>query len=166
MFTMELFGPRQTILVTCRGKAEVLGMEQEKDNAIAIAWHMPLSFEPMMYAIAVAKQRFSYKLIKESKVFCVNFMPNKMLDEVVFCGTHSGAHTDKLIDAGLHSEDCDKIHCQKLIDALGWLECEVVEEIEVGDHVMFTAKVLASNLQKEAKRPFHITGDKFTTTTD
>lgn len=163
---MKLYGPRQAVLVTCRGKVEILGRVKEKDNIISVAWHTPLSVEPFMYAIAVGKTRFSLKLIKESGVFAVNFISKKMQEEVVYCGRHSGEHLDKFSETGLKKEECEKIDCPRLADALGYLECEVVDEIETGDHVLFIAKVINSKLEKEDKRLFHITGNEFTTTTD
>lgn len=59
-----LTNPRQTVLVTCR----------DKDNIITLDWHTPLSFYPMMYAISVGKTRYSLELIRKSKCSVVNFI--------------------------------------------------------------------------------------------
>ncbi len=161
---MGIYGPRQTVLVTCRGKAKVLGREQEKDNIITVAWHMPLSVEPPMYAVAIGKPRFSAKLITASKVFCVNFIPKSMQEAALYCGRNSGEHVDKFSQAGLELEECEKIDCPRIAGCLGHLECEVVEQVEAGDHIIFIAKVAHSQQQKEDKRLFHMGGDRFTTT--
>lgn len=128
-----LSNPRQTILVTSR--------YQGKDNIITMDWHTPLSFAPMMYAIAVGKTRFSCDLIKNSKVFVVNF-----------------------ISRDFEKEEAEKIDCPRIKQALGFLECKVVDELEVGDHVLFLGEVLNSNLKSRDKRLFHLWGDNFTTT--
>ena len=163
---MKVYGPRQAVLVTCRGKVKILGRVTEKDNIMAVAWHTPLSKEPFMYAISIGKTRFSLKLIKESGVFAVNFISKKMKEQVLYCGRSSGEHIDKFAESGLKKEECEKIDCPRLADALGYLECEVADEIEAGDHILFIARVIYSKIEREDKRLFHITGDEFTTTTD
>ena len=63
---MGVYNPRQVILVTSRN--------EEKDNIFTLAWHSPVSFDPQLYAIFAGKTRFSTNIIKESRVFCVNFI--------------------------------------------------------------------------------------------
>ena len=157
--------PRQTILVSCRGKASVLGREVAKDNIITLSWHMPTSFEPMMYAIAIGKTRFSAKLIQQSRVFCVNFVPLSMEKEASYCGRNSGEHVDKFEEKNILKEECEKINCPRLKEAIGFMECEVVNEVEAGDHIIFIGEVLYSELKDEsAKRLFQKGGTDFTTT--
>ena len=55
----ELTDPRQVILVSSRAEMDILGKKELKDNIITLAWHMPVSFNPKLYAIAIGKTRFS-----------------------------------------------------------------------------------------------------------
>lgn len=153
-----LTNPRQTILLTCRAEG--------KDNIMTLDWHTPLSFEPMLYAVSIGKTRYSLELVKKSKVFVVNFMAKKYEKEVLFCGRHSGKNIDKFKETGLHKEESETIDCPRVKEALGCLECKVEKEIEVGDHILFIAKVLKADLKGKAKRLFHCYADKFTTTVD
>ena len=162
----KIINPRQTVLVSCRAETTLLGRELEKHNLIAVDWHLPLSFEPMMYGFAVTKKRFSYELVHTSGVFCINFMPSSLEKDVLFCGRNTGKHIDKFKETGLSIEECEKIDCCRVKEAAAFLECEVVEEVETGDHVFFVGKVVNSSLKKEAKRVFHIIDDEFTTTAD
>jgi len=150
--------PKQTILLTCRAEG--------KDNIITLDWHTILSFEPMMYAVSIGKTRFSFNLIKFSKVFVVNFMSKDFKKEVLFCGQNSGKILDKFKETGLEPEEAETIDCPKIKQALGYLECKVEKEIEVGDHVLFIAKVSKAEIKENGKRLFHLLGDKFTTTID
>jgi len=160
-----LTNQRQTVIVTCRTRgAVVMGVETEKDNAITIDWHMPVSFSPQLYAISVGKSRFSYKIITESKAFVVNFLTENMAKEALDCGRKSGEHRDKLKEAGIRTHGSDNVDCPRIAGAAGHLECEVVQEIEAGDHVIFIGKVVHAELMKEGKRLFHVDGDDFTTT--
>lgn len=148
--------PRQTILLTCRA--------QDKDNIMTLDWHTPLSFEPMMYAVSIAKVRFSLELVKKSKVFVINFMPREFEKEILFCGRYSGRNLDKFKETGLEKEEAETIHCPRVKQGLGYLECKVVKEIEAGDHILFVAEVTKAEMKKEGKRLFHLFADRFTTT--
>ncbi|MBW2997216.1 flavin reductase family protein [Candidatus Woesearchaeota archaeon] len=156
--------PIQVILISTRGTTELLGKEVTKDNMMTAAWHCPLSFEPPLYGISIAKTRFTYKLIKDSKVFCVNFLPYELKEKAVYCGTASGASTDKFEKTGLTKEECESIDCCKVGDAAAQLECEVVDEFEVGDHVFFVGKVLRNIDKNDKKRLLYNEDDKFTST--
>lgn len=154
----SLSNPLQTILLTSRAEG--------KDNVMTLDWHMPLSFEPMMYAVSIGKTRHSLELVKKSKVFTVNFMPKDFEKQILFCGTHSGKDLDKFQNAGLEKEEAETIDCPRIKQALGYLECKVEKEIEAGDHILFVAAVAKAELKKKEKRLFHLFGDKFTTTED
>ena len=150
--------PRQTILLTCRWQGE--------DNVMTLDWHTPLSFEPMMYAVSIGKTRFSLDLVRKSKVFVVNFMSKDFEKEILFCGRYSGKNVDKFKETGLEKEEAETINCSRIKQALGYLECKIEKEIEVGDHILFIAKVKKAELKKKAKRLFHLFADEFTTTVE
>ena len=126
---------------------------------------MPLSFGPMMYAISIGKTRFSLELIKKAKCFVINFMSKDFEKEIIYCGYHSGRNVDKFKETGLEKEEAEKINCPRIKQAIGWFECKVVQEIEVGDHILFIAEIVNAGLkEKGAKRLFHLWGKNFTTT--
>ncbi|MCX7779254.1 MAG: flavin reductase family protein [Patescibacteria group bacterium] len=151
-----LTNPRQTILLTCRAKG--------KDNIITLDWHTPLSFEPMLYAVSIGKTRFSLELIRVSGVFVINFISKDFEKEALWCGRRSGRDFDKFQEVGFHKEEAETIDCPIIREALGYLECQVEKEIEVGDHILFIARVTKYLLKRKEKRLFHLFEDKFTTT--
>jgi flavin reductase (DIM6/NTAB) family NADH-FMN oxidoreductase RutF len=157
----ELTGPRQVVLVSSRSRMDIMGKEAEKDNIITIAWHMPVSFEPKLYAIAIGKERYSCSIIQKSKSFVVNFMPYELKDKALFCGTHSGRHTDKFRE--LEKEESDNIDCPRIKQAAAFMECEVINQIEAGDHIIFIGKVVNSQVKDISPRLFQDSKD-FTTT--
>ena len=161
---VENIYPSQVILVTSRGKAELLGRESVKDNIMTAAWHCNLSFDPELYGISIGKTRFTYKLIKESKVFAVNFIAHELKDKAQYCGSSTGATVDKFEKTGLTKEECESIDCCKIKEASAQLECEVIDEFEVGDHVFFVGKIL-KNISKDDKKRLLYKGDgRFTST--
>ena len=142
-----LTNPRQTILLTTRADG--------KDNIMTLDWHTPLSFDPMMYAVSIGKTRYSLQLLRKSKVFVINFISKEFEKEVLFCGRHSGRDFDKFKETGLEKEQAKTIDCPRIKQALAYLECELIKEIEVGDHILFIAKVKKGELKRQEKRIFH-----------
>jgi len=146
--------PRQVIVVSSRFGS--------KDNAMTLSWHSPASFNPVLYSIYVGKERFSYNLIKKSKCFCVNFLSKDDGEIALIAGRKSGKDFDKF--SVLEKLECEKISCPRLKKAVALLECELVNEFEVGDHVVFVGRVINSKVLKESKRLFQVKGNDFTTT--
>jgi len=161
----DIANPRQTVLVTSRAHVKsIFSPDKEtKDNVFAVSWHMPVSSDPPLYAIAAGKEHYSTKLIKESKSFVVNFLSIKKEKEVLFCGIHSGEHINKFEDTGLTKEEADQVDCPRIKQALSFIECHVIQEIEAGDHIIFIGKVLNMKEKRRGKRIFQVKDEVFST---
>ncbi len=151
--------PRQVVLVTCRSHMEVMGKRSEKDNIITVAWHMPVSFSPELYAISIGTTRFSCSIIQKSRAFAVNFIPYTLKEKAVICGSSSGRHADKFKKAGLNLVEAEAIDCGLIKEAAACLECEVINEVAAGDHIIFIGKVVSSKQNKTGKRLLQSMGD-------
>ena len=66
---MKLIGPRETVFVTSKAHIQHFGKRLEKEDILAVDWHMPCSLEPFTYTIAIHKKHFSHQLILHGKVF-------------------------------------------------------------------------------------------------
>ncbi|MBI4146017.1 flavin reductase family protein [Candidatus Woesearchaeota archaeon] len=160
-----IYNPRQVVLVSCRGNVQIMNRMMERDEVLPLSWHSPSASHPPMYSIFVQKNLGGAEMIKESGVFVVNFVPFRVVEHARKAMSVSGEYVDKLEAIGLHELPCEKlVDCFRLKEALGWLECEVVEHKEVGDHVLFLGKVVHSFMGVDDKRPFHVDGDEFATT--
>ena len=47
---------------------------QGRDNAMPVAWNMPLSMEPPLFAVAISPRRYTHELIMQAREFAVNFV--------------------------------------------------------------------------------------------
>jgi flavin reductase (DIM6/NTAB) family NADH-FMN oxidoreductase RutF len=135
--------PRKVVMVTTR-----LG---DQDNILPVDWHMPISFEPKLYAICLESHNHSASIIRQTGAFVVNFVGADLEEKILLCGRSSGRNTDKFALSGLGKQEARKINCAVLTEAIGCLECQVTEVREWGDHSVFVGKVLRTDLDAEGK---------------
>jgi flavin reductase (DIM6/NTAB) family NADH-FMN oxidoreductase RutF len=128
-------------------------------DIISLGWCMPTSFDPAMIAISVGKTRYSHQLISESREFVLAFPSEKMGEEVLYCGTHSGRDVDKFKETGLVAVPAKKVRPPLIEGCVATFECKVVGEIETGDHSIFVGKIVAAHVSEETKRRLYNLGD-------
>lgn len=131
--------PRQIILVVSKGN---------RPNVMTAAWATPTSFEPFLVAISIGKERYSHDLIKKTKEFVIAVPDISMKDKVLSCGEHSGQDTDKFKEVGLTPIPAKNISVPLIKECQINLECQLVDDIETGDHTLFIGKVLAIHGKK------------------
>ena len=149
---MLIYNPLQIVLVTCRGKSVAMGRVREHHDILATSWQCPASDSPPLYSVFLSNKH-DLSLIRSSKVFCVNFMAYEHRAQAAFCARHIGDHIDKFQETELTLKECEKIDCPRIGEAVGYIECEVIEEHITGDHVLFVGKVLNSDVRDaNAKR--------------
>ena len=127
--------PMQAALVTCND-------EQGKTNIITIAWHTPISKNPALYGISLAPKRYSHELIQKTKEFVVNFAPYELVDEVHFCGTHSGRNVNKIDETKLTLMPAQKVKIPLIKECYAHLECKLHKTLPAGDHTLFIGEVV------------------------
>ena len=147
-----LIGPRQVVLVTCRGSVQkqFSAEREERDNITPVNWHMPCSAG--RYAIALHTRSFSAQLIRQSGSFVVNFIPETMKAIAEACGAVSGAAADKFGRFSIAAEAAEKIDAPRLRGALGFLECSVVQQVPCDDYLLFIGTILHKKLRDGSAR--------------
>lgn len=115
-------------------------------NAFTGTWLTQSSFEPPLVAIGVNKKNSSYEMIKQSRVFAINFLGRSQKDLAVHffqprqrVGNRLGKIPFRLEITG----------CPILEEASAYLECEVREVVEVGDHGLFIGEVINAGVHRE-----------------
>jgi len=124
--------PKPNILVTCKNK-------DGRENALAVAYAGNCSFDPPMLMVGIVPSRFSYDLIKESKVMVVNMVTKDFAEEYKYLGTISGRDEDKL--KNIKTQPADLIDCPMLSDCPVNIEGTIVDSIMTGSHEMFILKI-------------------------
>ena len=134
--------PRLATIITAQAKG--------KDNAMAAAWHMPISLSPPIYAVSISPNRFTYQLIVDSKEFGVNFLPFEQAEKVASLGGSSGQEIDKFQRFGIDRDKPAKTTVPILKDAYATYECRLLDDREYGDHRLLVGEIVAVHWLKEA----------------
>lgn len=135
---MIFHGP--TVLIGVRNGAK------SKFNLFAVSWITPCSIEPPLVAISVNPKNFSHELIKNTGEFTVNIPNISFLDKLHFCGTSSGRDIDKIEKLSLTPVEAQILKTPLIEECIAHLECKVIQNIDVGDHTLFIAEVLAASV--------------------
>jgi len=119
---------------------------------------MQVTAEPIKILICLNKNNLTYQYIKESGVFSISILDqNTPMQFIGHFGFKSGRDIDKFkeIDHKIGKTGTPIVTSH----TLGYLECEVVGEMDAGTHVAFIGKLIdAQTLQKNA--PTYIKNDK------
>jgi len=111
--------------------------EGEQTNAFTAAWVMQVSFSPVLLAISINPEHYSYQLLKKGKVCSVNVLSQQQMsmaehfgqsgikDKMSF-GTWAAALTGAPI----------------LQESLAYFDCKVSHEVSAGDHQLVICEVL------------------------
>lgn len=123
---------------------------QDRENALAVAWHSCLSFEPPLYGVAISSKRYSYELILIAQEFAINFMPIESHRLIAALGHTSGRELDKFAKFHMAKEEPLKIRAPILRDAYAAYECKLVAHHPYGDHDWLVGEVVAVHYAQEA----------------
>ncbi len=127
----------------------VVGVKaNEQVNAFLVSWLSQCSFDPPMVMMGVRKDSLSHQMIESGRVFVVNFMgkDQKALSGKFFKPT--GQAGGKFEGAAFHA---GKNGAPILDEALGYIECKVVEIAQGGDHSVVIGEVTDAGMQGEGE---------------
>ena len=122
---------------------------QGKYNPITLGWTMIVSHDPPMMAVAIGKGRYSLEAIRSAGQFVIAFPSEHQQAETMLYGTKSGRDMDKLAEAGAKTAPATQIDCVLLSDAVANFECVLDGELEAGDHLIFTGRIVCSHANTE-----------------
>lgn len=134
-FTNELLlYPCPVLLVTSRYK--------NTDNVFTVSWSGIACSHPEYIMISIKSSRYSHSLIKQSGVFGVNIINERLLSAADYCGTFSGTKHDKFSECGFTKLQGQVVNIPLIRECPINIECEVEKIVELGSHDMFIGKVV------------------------
>ncbi|MBF8267470.1 MAG: flavin reductase [Dehalococcoidia bacterium] len=125
------------------GATIVTSRANNRDNAMAVAWHTALSRDPAFYAVSISPKRFTHSMIAETGEFVVNFMPVEQGELVALVAGCSGRDVDKLSAFQIAAHPGSQVKAPVLEKAFAAYECRVTERHTYGDHDLFVGEIMA-----------------------
>lgn len=108
----------------------------DKTNAFTAAWVMQASFSPVLLAISINPEHYSYKLLKKGGVCSVNVLSREQSDIASHYG-QSGIK-DKM---SLGTWAAALTGAPVLQESLAYFDCTVSHEVSAGDHQLMICAV-------------------------
>lgn len=115
-----------------------------RGNIITLGWKMRASFQPPIFAISVARTRYSHELIAGGGEFVLAFPGKSLAGDVLYCGTHSGRKVDKFSETSLTPAKASVVRPPLIRECVANFECRLTGTLETGDHTIFAGEVVAS----------------------
>jgi len=133
----------------------------EEANLITLAYVGKVCLKPPVVAISIQPRRHSYHLIEKHGEFVVNYPSIDQLQETDYCGTRSGRDYNKWEELKLTKEQGVVVQVP-LIKEFPWnMECKVINRFELGSHVCYFGKVVATHSDSEYVKNESLDPDNF-----
>lgn len=116
-------------------------------NAFTASWLTQVSSEPPMVALAVHDRHQSARLIDQHRAFVINLIAEGHIEvaKAYYGPAESGYQKLQHADIGK-----SPVSGTPLIQgALGFIDCQVVSQVDVGNHTLFIAEVKAAELHHD-----------------
>ncbi len=137
-----LASTNQTVMHSYPGMiAIVTSCYNGKINSMSAGWHSYISYEPPIYGVAIAKERYTHDLVKNSHEFAINFLPGHLASSIQSCGTLTGSNVNKFHELNLSHIEGETIKAPILKDAYVAYECKVMDIQTYGDHDWVVGKI-------------------------
>lgn len=121
-----------------------VGDKRGNTNIFTVAWTGTICTNPPMVYISVRPERYSYRMIHETKEFVINLTTEKLAKATDYCGVRSGRDVDKWKEAHLTPGNAEVLKYAPTIEECPVsIECKVTEVKELGSHHMFLAEVVS-----------------------
>jgi len=108
--------------------------------------------EPAQFAIACSKNNYTADMISRSKVFAISALSDGVRADIISTfGYKSGRDVDKFEG---YNYKIGRTGAPILLDdELAWFECEVVQTLDVGSHLLFVGNVIDGDLLNATGQP-------------
>ncbi len=148
-----LYYPGIPTIVGVRGK--------HRDNLMAAGWHMPVSFDPPMWAVAIGHARYTHTLLEEADAFTLNFVALEHAMRYMETGRVSGRETDKIRTFKIPVQDARSVRGVVMEEAYLVLECHLTGRMTAGDHDIVVGQVVEVHVTPDRMEGGNLPDDRW-----
>lgn len=128
---------------------------EDKEDAVLASWVNQCAFDPPAVTIALATLRQARLLVEGAGAFIVNVLPK---DDMALLKYFSRPPED-IFKGVMTRKGLEDIRI--LIDAVAYLECEVVQSMQAGDHVLYVGEIVGGKTLKGGDPYIHVRDNGF-----
>jgi 3-hydroxy-9,10-secoandrosta-1,3,5(10)-triene-9,17-dione monooxygenase reductase component len=118
------------------GVTIVSALDEDRPVGFTCQSFVSLSIDPPLVSLAASKRSTSWPRIARAGIFCVNILADQQRD---LCAAFAKSGGDKFAGIEWHASPNGAPIIQ---GSLAWVECELVDAREAGDHEYVIARVL------------------------
>jgi flavin reductase (DIM6/NTAB) family NADH-FMN oxidoreductase RutF len=125
---------------------------RERRNGMTANWVTQVSFDPKLVAVSVEKTALTHALIEEGQVFTVNLVDreDRPIVRKFTKPVEVDAEAGTLNGFPFH----DGVTGAPVLDqAVAFVECEVRQAVDVGNHTLFVGEVVQAGFQRDEETP-------------
>jgi len=126
---------RQVLGHFCTGVVVVTALSEGEPAGLAVGSFASLSLEPPLVLFCAAKSSSSFPKIREAGAFCANVLAD---DQEELCRAFATKGGDKFQGVGWHKSATG---APILEGVLAWIDCQIVDEVDEGDHWVVVGRV-------------------------
>jgi flavin reductase (DIM6/NTAB) family NADH-FMN oxidoreductase RutF len=115
-------------------------------SAATVTWVTQASFAPPLVAVGVKADSNSHGIIKESRAFALNVLAKNQQNAAFTFFKPLEREGDTIGGEAFHS---GKTRSPILKSTPAYVECELIDTVERGDHSIFIGKVIDAGVKKE-----------------
>lgn len=134
--------PLPVVLVTCCDN-------KGNDNIITIAWTTNVCRKIPHLGIVINGEKYSSKLIKETREFVVNIPNAEILKEVDFCGENKGDQIDKFDQTKLTKTDSLIIKPKIIKECPINIECKLKDIYTIESSNLFIGEIVKTHIEED-----------------
>ena len=137
-----LEGKEVATILTPTTVALVTAQDGQGDCVATCAWVNPLSHEPSLIGVCLRPGGRTARAIVDGGCFCANVLGTDCADIAIACGKKGPNQPERFETAGLTKVTCKTVEAVRVAQAIGWIECELVEHHTFGDHELYVGRTL------------------------
>lgn len=126
----------------------VCGGTMDDADACAVAWTGICATNPPRIAIALRGSRHTLERIRSNGTLTVNTVRAEDAAVLDYFGITPGATTDKFAASGWTLEPSAVVEAPRIAQCPYQMECKVLQEVELGSHVLLIAEVVESHAEE------------------
>jgi len=134
--------PLPVVLVSCCDN-------KGNDNIITIAWTTNICRKIPHLGIVINGEKYSEKLIKETREFVVNIPNAEMIKKVDFCGESHGDHIDKFAQTKLTKIDSQLIRPKIIKECPINIECKLKDIYSIESSNLLIGEIVKTHIDED-----------------